>query len=171
MSSYVDWKAAAHALSAYLDAGLKEAPQAAMFARWRGVQVLVPEEEKPAPRASQVRETQPQARISLERDEPSTLFQVPGARDLVLAVEVRANEFTGAVPASDGLSSDTLLSRALAELLDESREPVREKMRGLGFYRVRWTSRPETTSAVPGAAQQHTDPHRIGVTYFTPDGG
>lgn len=166
MTSYPDWKAVAHAIGGYLEGQLKEPPHAVTFARWRGVQVLVPEDDKPAPRVTRDTQKQPQIIITLERDEASRSVRVASARDLLLNIQVRANEFTGAAPAGAALSSDTLLSRALTELLDEGRKGVQQSMRARELYAVRLTSRTQSTQAVPGAAQQHTDPHRLSLTYF-----
>lgn len=167
MSTHTDWESAARALSTYLDDALKLPPYAAAFSRWKGVQVAI-EDDLQAARPTQPRAPKPQVILSLSSDGPSEKVQVSQARDCVLNVDVRANEFSGATPASGQDTSIQLLSQALASLLDEERAEVREALRAMGLYRVRWSSRRTSTQQVPGAAQQQTAPNQVSLTYFKP---
>lgn len=165
-TTYPDGLAAASALRLFIEAQL-ETNHGADFATWGGTVSVTQDEER------LLQDVRPRLVFSVQDERGSRLFELPAARDLVLSVEAKANDASGAIPpaGTEGpdrslSTSDSLLSQVLAQMLDEEREEVREQMREMGFYHVIFMSQREVTRENRDALPTQVDPHRISLTYL-----
>jgi hypothetical protein len=161
MATFNDATEALQVVREHLQSRL-DADYSSQFEPYGGVDVITPDDEPD----EDDRAGKPYIILSIEGDALSDASGSTGdMRDATLEAECVANDFNGAVTgAANPTGSDTLLSRALAEIARDDYAVLRDA----GLYRFRQTASREVINTADGM-QLHRNPHRFLFSYFTPE--